>query len=315
MEALRTPDACFEGLPDYPFAPNYVEVSDFEGRHLRMHYVDEGPRDGTPVVMIHGNPTWSFLWRKIIPVIAKAGYRVIAIDLIGTGRSDKPTQMKDYTIARHQAWVEEALFEVINLKDTHFILHDWGGIIGLRAIANNLDRVRSIILSNTGFPVRDPNKPIKKMARKGAGFMRAFQLYVRINRDWKHWNSIKRFVLSDMSDADIKGYSAPYPDRRYRVGHRKFPSLLPTRNDNPILTENWHALQNLKTFERPFLCLYSDKDQVAPKGYKSVRPAIPGTRDIEPIILEGGSHFLQEDIPMDYAREALNFLQTVDAAR
>ena len=313
MDFMRTPDARFEGLPDYPFKPNYVEVSDFEGGRLRMHYVDEGMKDGTPVVMIHGNPTWSFMWRKLIPVIAEAGYRAIAIDHIGTGRSDKPTKMDDYTIARHQAWVEDALFDNLDLSGAHFILHDWGGIIGLRAIANHQDRARSVILSNAGLPVRDPDKPITKMARKGAGFMRAFQLYVRFNKRWKHWNSIAKYTLSDMAEADIAGYSAPYPDGRYRVGHRKFPQMLPTRNDNLILTENWEALQKLKGFEKPFLCLYSDKDQVAPKGYYSVRPAIPGTREIEPVILEGGSHFLLEDIPEAYAREALRFLKSVDA--
>jgi len=134
-----------------------------------MHYVDEGPKDGPTVVMIHGNPTWSYMWRKLILVLVDNGYRAIAIDLIGVGRSDKPSMMRDYTIARHEGWVKEALFEKIGVKDAHFILHDWGGIIGLRAIADYQGRLSSIILSNTGFPVRDPDKPITKMARKGAG--------------------------------------------------------------------------------------------------------------------------------------------------
>uniref|UniRef100_UPI0013D9CB72 alpha/beta fold hydrolase n=1 Tax=Sphingorhabdus sp. Alg239-R122 TaxID=2305989 RepID=UPI0013D9CB72 len=150
MEFLRTPDKCFDNLADYPFRPNYVDVSDTEGGSLRMHYVDEGPSDGQPVVMVHGNPTWGFMWRKLIPVLAQAGYRAIAIDLIGMGRSDKPTQMSDYTVVRHEEWVKEALFEKLGLKNAHFILHDWGGIIGLRAIADNQDRVASIIMSNTG---------------------------------------------------------------------------------------------------------------------------------------------------------------------
>ena len=157
-----------------------------------MHYVDEGPKDGKLVVMVHGNPTWSYMWRKLIPVLVGKGYRAMAIDHIGTGRSDKPTRMSDYSIARHEAWVKQALFEKIGVKDAHFILHDWGGIIGLRAIADYQDRVSSIIMSNTGLAGRNPDKPIKKMARKGAGFLRAFQLWIRFNKGWKFWKTISR---------------------------------------------------------------------------------------------------------------------------
>ena len=313
MEVLRTPDSCFEGLPDYPFAPHYADVSDFEGGRLRMHYVDEGPRDGVPVVMIHGNPTWSFMWRKLIPRLTDAGYRAIAIDLIGTGRSDKPTEAEDYTLARHVSWVVAALFERLDIQDAHFVLHDWGGIIGLRALVDHQDRARSITLSNTGLSSRDPDKPIKKMARKGASFMRLFQIMVRLNRNWKPWRSIAKYALSDMPQADVDGFAAAYPDTRYLVAHRRFPDWLPTRNDNPMLAENWAALQKLKSFERPVLCLYSDKDQVAPNGYRSVRPAIPGTRDREPVILEGAGHFLLEDAPEPYADALLSFLAEVDA--
>lgn len=314
MDYLRTPDECFENLADYPFAANYVDVSDFEGGTLRMAYVDEGPRDGPPVVMIHGNPTWSYMWRKLIPVLAENGYRAIAIDLIGMGRSDKPTKMSDYSIARHEAWVKEALFDRLDLTNAHFILHDWGGIIGLRAIADNQDRVESIIMSNTGFPVRDPDEPIAEMARKGAKMLRRFQLYIRFKKNWQHWKMLRKLVLSEMPDTDVAGFAAPYPHKKYLTGNRQFTQMLPTRNDNPILAENWRALQKLKSFDKPFQTIYSNKDQVAPKGYNSVRPVIPGTRDYETIILKGGSHFLLEDIPEDYTREALAFLKSVQGA-
>jgi haloalkane dehalogenase len=312
MGFLRTPDACFDNLADYPFAANYVDVSDTEGATLRMAYVDEGPRDGQPVVMIHGNPTWSYMWRKLIPVLAEAGYRAIAIDLIGMGRSDKPTQMNDYTIARHEAWVKEALFERLDVNNAHVILHDWGGIIGLRAIADCQDRVASIIMSNTGFPVRDPDEPITTMARPGAKMLRRFQLYIRFKKNWQHWKMLRKLVLKNMPDEDVAGFAAPYPHKKYLTGNRQFTQMLPTRNDNPILTENWHALQKLKSFEKPFQTLFSDKDQIAPKGFNSVRPVIPGTRDYEPVILKGGSHFLLEDIPEDYAAAALKFLKSVE---
>lgn len=194
MKIRKTPDECFDNLPDYPFKPHYVELDDFEGGTLNMHYVDEGPQDGTPVVMIHGNPTWSFMWRKLIPHLADAGFRAIAIDLIGMGRSDKPTAMQDYTILRHEKWVESALWDKLALESAHIILHDWGGIVGLRAIANHLDSVKSIIMSNTGFPVLDPDAPITKMARPGAGMLRAFQLYVRFDRNWRHWRMLSAMV-------------------------------------------------------------------------------------------------------------------------
>jgi len=261
--------------------------------------------------MIHGNPTWSHMWRKLSPVLAEAGYSAIAIDLIGMGRSDKPTKMNDYTVARHEEWVKEALFDKLDLKNANFILHDWGGIIGLRAIADHQDRVASIIMSNTGFPVLDPDQPVTRMARKGAGFLRKFQLYIRFKKNWQHWKMLRKLVLANMPDEDVAGFAAPYPHKNYLTGNRQFTQMLPTRNDNPMLAENWHALQKLKNFGKPFLNLFSDKDQVAPKGFNSVRPIIPGTHNYEPIILKGGSHFLLEDVPEDYAREVLAFLNSI----
>lgn len=308
MELHRTPDSRFDNLADYPFSPNFVEISDQEGGTLNMHYVDEGPRDGVPVVMIHGNPTWSYMWRKLIPVLAAAGYRAIAIDLIGLGRSDKPSKMSDYTIDRHEKWVAEALFNKLTLNNIHFILHDWGAIIGLRAIADHQERVSSIIMSNTGFPVRDPGQAVTQMARPGARPLRMFQLYVRFKKNWQHWNFMTRFLKSDVQAESVAGFAAPYPDKTYLTGNRQFTQMLPTRNDNPILIENWHALQKLKQFDKPFLCLFSDQDQIAPNGHQTVRTDIPGAAAIEPIILQGGGHFLLEDIPEEYARETLKFL-------
>ena len=141
--------------------------------------------------------------------------------------------------------------------------------------------------------------------------LRRFQLYIRFKKNWQHWKMLRKLVLSDMPDADVAGFAAPYPDKRYLVGNRQFTQMLPTRNDNPMLVENWHALQKLKSFEKPFQAIYSDRDQVAPKGYRSVRPAIPGTRDYEQIILKGGSHFLLEDVPEAYAREVIAFLESI----
>ena len=308
MQLIKTPDHYFENLEDYPFSPNFIELKDGEGGVLNMHYVDEGPRDGQPVVMIHGNPTWSYMWRKLIPVLASAGYRAIAIDLIGMGRSDKPTKMSDYTIARHVQWVKEALIDKLSLTNAHFVLHDWGGIIGLRVIADHQDKVASVTFSNTGFPVLDPNEKITKMARPGAGFLRAFQLWIRFNRGWKHWNLLARIVKTELSSGALGGFKAPYPSKEYLTGNRQFTQMLPTRNDNPQLADNWVAMEKLKSFTKPFLCLFSDKDIVAPNGHASVRSFIPGAKAIEPIILKGGSHFLLEDVPDEYGKELVRFL-------
>ena len=176
-------------------------------------------------------------------MLAERGFRAIAIDLIGMGRSDKPTRMQDYSIARHVAWVQEALFQRLGLRRCHVILHDWGGIIGLRAIADHQERIISVVMSNTGLPVRNPDAPIERMARPGAGMLRAFQLYVRFRRNWQHWKMLRRIVLSSMPDADVAGFAAPYPDRRFLTGNRQFAQMLPTRNDNPMLTDNGCAAQ------------------------------------------------------------------------
>ncbi|MEO9971330.1 MAG: haloalkane dehalogenase [Hyphomonadaceae bacterium] len=308
MEFLRTPDERFENLDGYPFAPNYIDVPDGEGGSLRMHYVDEGPRGGQPVVMVHGNPTWSYMWRSLIPRLADAGYRAIAVDMIGMGRSDKPASMDDYTIARHERWLEAGIIDGLGLNNAHFILHDWGGIVGLRVVANNQDQVASVVYSNTGFPAWEPGKEIVEMNRPGAEFLRAFQDTIRQTEDWPHWEQVAGMVLSDMSDTVKAGFAAPCPDPSYIVANRKFALMLPTQNDNPMLEDNWRALEKLKSFERPFLCLYSDKDVVAPTGYKSVHPFIPGAANYDPVILEGGSHFLLEDIPEAYCEAVLGHL-------
>ena len=171
---------------------------------------------------------------------------------------------------RHEKWVASALWEKLALKSAHLILHDWGGIIGLRAIADHLDSVNSIIMSNTGFPVLDPDEPVAKMARPGAGMLRAFQLYVRFNKNWRHWNMLSKLVKR----ARCRGRMSPalrplIPSKEYLTGNRQFTQMLPTRNDNPILTENWDRTAEVRTvFDRPFLCLFSDKDQIAPNGHR-----------------------------------------------
>ncbi len=309
MEILRSPDSCFENLAEFDFEPHFLTVTDPEtGTALRMHYVDEGPGDAKPLVMIHGNPTWSYEWRNVIPLVVAAGYRAIAIDLIGTGRSDKPSQMHDYSIARHVEWTRQALFEQLDLHDAVFVMHDWGGIIGPRVIAADMSRVSHVVYSNTGLPCREPGKPIAKMRRKPA-LLSVFQWWIRYNRGWKFWNTIKRTCVRPVRPEVIASYAAPYPEKKYLVGHRQFTQMLPTRNDNPMLTDNWHAMEILKNFDKPWLCLFSDKDIVAPRGHQYIRKHIPGAARFETMILHNASHFLSEDAPQEYAEAMLAWLR------
>ena len=311
MKIRKTPAQYFDDLPDFDFAPNFVTLDDHEGGTLDMHYIEAGPQDGQPVVMIHGNPTWCFAWRKIVPQVAAAGFRVIAIDLIGMGRSDKPTRMHDYSVARHVAWVRQALFQRLGLSHVHLVLHDWGGIIGLRVASEHMDDIASITFSNSGLPVRNPDEDITQMPMPGAGFLRKFQLYVRFNPFWRHWQQLAKICLSDVPKEVVAGYAAPYPSWRYLTGNRQFTQLLPTRYDNPMLVDNYRARQKLAGFDKPFLCLFSDKDIVAPNGHQSVRPFIAGAAAREPVILKGGSHFLLEDIPQAYGAALTDFLAEI----
>jgi haloalkane dehalogenase len=252
------------------------------------------------------------MWRKVVKRLAAAGYRAIAIDMIGMGRSDKPTKMRDYTIVRHEKWVHQALFDKLDLHGVHLVLHDWGGIIGLRVAADAQERIASISFSNTGLPVRDPGEAITQMAIPGADFLRKFQLFVRFNPFWRHWHMLAKICRTKLPQDVVAGYAAPYPNFRYLTGNRQFTQMLPTRYDNPMLVDNFRARQKLAAFDKPFLCLYSDKDIVAPEGHKSVRPFIKGAAKREPVILQGGSHFLVEDLHDDYAAALLDFLNEID---
>jgi haloalkane dehalogenase len=303
VKILRTPDSCFENLADYPFAPHYVEIPDGEGQGdtLRVHYIDEGPRDARPVVFLHGNPSWSYAWRKIIPHVVAAGYRAIAIDLVGMGRSDKPSEMSDYSVARHVEWMGAAIYEALDLHDFGFVLHDWGLIIGLRVLALQPDRVSSVCVSNSRLPLELPEE---------AAFFAPFQTMVLQDPNWEHWNMVAGMVLNDMPQAVIDGYRAPCPSPEYLVCNRQFTQLLPTTEDNPMYPDNREAWKVLESYDRPFLTLYSDKDLVAPTGYRQFRDSIPGAKGQPHTILEGGSHFLQEDVPEAYSKVLVDWLKT-----
>ena len=310
MKILSTPIGVTAGLADYPFASHWAAVPDGEGSTLRVHYVDEGPRGGLPVVFLHGNPSWSYLWRKQVAAVAEAGFRAIAPDLVGLGLSDKPSELGDYSVARHVAWMRAALFDVLDLRGFVFVLHDWGGIIGLRILAEHPDRVAGVAISNTGLPERDPNEPLPPGPIEASGPFAAFQKMAREAPVWQPWTMLEAVMVTPVREEVRAGYRAPYPDPALTIGSRAFTQLLPTRPDNPMLADNWRAWQVLERFERPLVTLYSDKDIVAPTGWKSLVARVPGAKGQPHAVLEGGGHFLQEDIPEAYGRALVDWLVT-----
>jgi haloalkane dehalogenase len=312
MQCVRTPEECFEKLHEYPFEPHYVEIPDLDGGTLRVHYVDEGPRDGAPIVFIHGNPTWSYAWRNVVPVVAAAGYRAIAVDLVGLGRSDKPTEMSDYTIARHVEWMRSALIDVMGLDGITLVLQDWGGIIGLRVLAAHPDKIARVCLANTGMFLRDPEKPIEPHELEPSGPFAAFQKMVRETPDWQHWENLRMLTLSDTPDEVIAGYRAPYPEPRFLTGNRQFTQMLATTADNPQLPDNWAAWQVIQRFERPFVTIFTAQDQLSAQGYKPFVEHVPGAQGQPHKILEGGSHFFQEDVVDEWNEALVAWLRTTD---
>jgi haloalkane dehalogenase len=286
MKALRTPDERFVGLPDYPFEPHYVEIDDTEGDTLRVHLVDEGPRDADPVLLLHGEPSWSFLYRHMIPVLVAAGHRVIAPDLVGFGRSDKPTERSDYTYARHVEWMSQVVFDRLDLDRITFFGQDWGGLIGLRLVAAQPERFARVVIGNTGLP--------DGSTRPSSAFL-----------DWQRFSQesevfpigliVNGATTTDLSAEVVAGYDAPFPDDTYLAGARIFPTLVPTSPDDPAAPDNVAAWKVLETFDRPFLCAFSDSDAITKGGDRPFRERVPGAQGQPHTTIEGGGHFLQED--------------------
>ena len=298
MQALRTPDACFDNLPDYNFAPHYVIVDDFEGGTLRMHYLDEGPKDGEVVWMQHGEPSWSFLYRKMIKPLTEAGYRVIVPDLVGFGRSDKPSQREDYTYQRHMDWLQQ-LLDQLQLRDITLVCQDWGGLLGLRMVGEQPERFARVVAANTMLPTGD--HPPGEAFAKWKSFSQEVEIFPTAG-------IIKGATVLPFSQQVYDAYDAPYPDESFKEGARQFPILVPTTPDNPASEANRLAWKSLMTFEKPFLCAFSDSDPVTAGGDKIMRKLIPGCNGQAHTTIEQGGHFLQEDQGEALAQVILTFL-------
>lgn len=302
MEVLRTPDDRFEHLSGYPFAPHYVEVPRGDGtaETLRVHYVDEGPADATETVLLmHGEPSWSYLYRTMIPVITDAGYRAVAPDLIGFGRSDKPAAREDYTYQRHVDWMS-AVIESLDLGNVTLMCQDWGGLIGLRLAAEHESRFVRIVAANTFLPTGD--------TPPGEGFLN-WQRFSQTVPDFAVGQIINFGSTTDLLDDVIAAYDAPFPDDSYKAGARQFPMLVPTSPDDPATAANRAAWTVLEEWKKPFLTAFSDNDPVTGGGDRAFQARVPGTADQPHTTIEGGGHFLQEDRGPELARVIVNFMQ------
>lgn len=293
MQVVRTPDERFEALPDFPFAPHYVEIDDGEGGRLRVHYVDEGPRDGHTVLLLHGEPSWCFLYRHIIPQLVDGGCRVIAPDLVGFGKSDKPTEKSDYTYNRHVNWMQAAIIDHLDISDATFFGQDWGGLIGLRLVAENASRFARVVISNTGLPTGD--HPLTE------AFM-AWQHYSKTSPDFDIGRLINAATVRELLADEVAAYDAPFPDDTYKAGARIFPSLVPTAPDDPTASANRAAWEIFDRWEKPFLCCFSDRDPVTRGGDGAFLSRVPGTAGQPHETIENAHHFVQEDSPNDVAR-------------
>ena len=294
MEALRTPDECFADLPDYAFSPNYVEIDG-----LRVHYLDEGPRNGEVVLLMHGEPSWSFLYRKMIPPLVAAGLRCVAPDLVGFGRSDKPTSRDDYTYAAHVEWMRRVLFDELALTDVTLFGQDWGGLIGLRLVGEHPDRFARVVTANTFLPTGDRSP--------GEGFLR-WQKFSQTVEDFAVGFIVNTGCATDLAPEIVAAYDAPFPDDRYKAGARQFPMLVPTSPDDPASAANRAAWDVLRKFERPFLTAFSDQDPVTGGGHKPFQQEVPGAEGQPHTTVVGGGHFLQEDCGEECARIVVDFV-------
>lgn len=299
MRVARTPDDRFVGLADYEFRPNYAQISDGDGGELRVHYLDEGPRDAAPVLMMHGEPTWSYLYRHLVPPLVAAGHRVIAPDQVGFGRSDKPTSRSDYTYARHVAWMSNLVFDVLDLTNITLFGQDWGGLIGLRLVTARTDRFARVVVANTGLP--DGSQPPSN------AFL-AWQTFATAASELPVGAIIDRATTSELSAGVIAAYDAPFPDRSYQAGALAWPSLVPTSPDDPEAAANRAAWDVLRTFDRPFLCCFSDADPVTAGGEAAFIGVVPGARDQPHVTIRGAGHFLQEDTASQLADLIIGFI-------
>lgn len=297
MQILRTPDERFAALPDFAFTPRYTEVTHAPGVSLRIAAIDEGPRGTAPVLLMHGEPTWSFLYRKIAAQLVAKGHRAVAPDLIGFGRSDKPAAREDYTYERHVAWMS-AWLVANDLRDITLFCQDWGGLIGLRLVAAMPDRFARVIVANTGLPTGHGATPAFEAWRTFSQTVPMFPTSQIVNGG----------SVRELTQAERDAYDAPYPDESYKAGARAFPALVPIEPGIASVAENVEAWKVLEAFDKPFLTAFSDQDAITRGGERVFQSRVPGAKSQEHVTITGGGHFLQEDQPEQIAELIDSFI-------
>jgi len=301
MQSLRTPDERFVDLPDFPFAPHYIEIDDGDGGVLRVHYLDEGPAAAPPVLLMHGEPSWCFLYRTMIPVLTAAGHRVIAPDLVGFGRSDKPAARTDYTYQRHVDWMRRAVIDGLDIHDATFVGQDWGGLIGLRLVAEHSDRFSRFVAANTMLPTGDHHP--------GVAFL-AWQKYSQETPKFHVGGIVSGGTTSEMAPEVIAAYDAPFPDETFKEGARQFPLLVPSTPDDPAAIPNRAAWDSLRAWKKPCLTAFSDSDAITRGGERVFQSQVPGAAGREHPTIAGAGHFLQEDAGPELAGIVADFIAT-----
>jgi haloalkane dehalogenase len=293
IDFLRTPDDRFRDLPGYPCAPHYLDLCG-----LRIHYVDEGAREGHPILLLHGEPSWSYLYRKMIPILISAGHRAIAPDLAGFGRSDKPTRAEDYSYQLHVDIIA-GLVEALDLRGVTLVCQDWGGLIGLRVAAEQAERFAGIVAANTGLPTGDTPMP--------EAFQR-WQAFSQSVPDLPVGRIVQGGCASALPPEVVQAYEAPFPDARYKAGARVFPMLVPTAPDDPASEANRAAWRVLRAWNKPFLTAFSDQDPITAGGDRLLQSLIPGAQGRPHTTIRGAGHFLQEDKGEELAGVVVDFV-------
>lgn len=295
MNVLRTPDDRFADVPGWTHEARCAEVDD----GLRMAFVDVGPADADPVLLMHGEPTWSFLYRHVVDVLVESGHRCVVPDLIGFGRSDKPADPADYSYARHVEWTRRLLFDELDLQRITYFGQDWGGLVGLRVLAADPDRYARVCVGNTGLPTGD--RPLSE------AFL-AWRAYSKSSPKFEIGQIISRGCARPLAPEVVAAYDAPFPDDTYKAGARIFPSLVPTGVDDPAHADNVAAWKVLESFDRPFLTAFSDGDPVTAGGERIFQHKVPGAAGQPHLTVEGAGHFLQEDAGAELGRILADFI-------
>jgi haloalkane dehalogenase len=299
MQLLRTPDDRFLDLPEFGYQAHYGEVADDDSGSLRVAWVEAGPADGEPVLLLHGEPSWSFLYRHMIPPLAAAGYRAIAPDLVGFGRSDKPAGAAEHTFARHVEWVRAFAFDVLRLRGVTLVGQDWGGLIGLRLAAAHPERFARIVAANTGLPTGDQSMP---------EIWHQFRAVMQSSPTLDIGRFVQAGCRRPMSDEVRAGYDAPFPDETFKAGPRAMPGLVPTSPEDPATEANRAAWAALTQSPTPALVAFSDSDPITAAMRPILAAMLPGAQGREHPTIVNAGHFLQEDAGVELAAHVIDFM-------